>query len=517
MPDPTTSDAPLSPAPATAGALGGQPPLSRAVPTAAAVVLVAHIVTNLTSPYGIHRDALLYLAMGRHLSLFGMDFPPFIALAANATRALLGDSLTAIRMGPALAHAATVLVAGLAARQLGGRAWAQGVTVLAVAATPLFLRAGVLFQPVVFDQLWWTLGRFVLARIGVAAGHGADTKRLWLVLGAVLGIGLLTKFTILVLAAAILVALLLTPLRRPLATPWPWVAGVLAVALGSPSWIGQIRLGFPLFGQVADLEASQVARVAPSAYVLEQILEIGPALALAGASVMAIILAPRLRHFRAVIWTAALAWILMLLAGGKAYYIGPIYPMLIGVGAAEAERWVEIRFAQPCRAWPRRLARVSGDGVAPVQWAIMPPDASSTAAARRATWTAVAGLAVALAGVGTYFVVVFRLGAWLPRVRNDALPNWILVAAGLALGLRGLSRAPGGRRLLPASLLALSGLLAAAFAVMLYVLSALPDASGPAVGRPAPDFALRDQSGRTVRLRDFGGAPLLLVFYRGHW
>ena len=26
-----------------------------------------------------------------------------------------------------------------------------------------------------------------------------------------------------------------------------------------------------------------------------------------------------------------------------------------------------------------------------------------------------------------------------------------------------------------------------------------------------------DPSGKTVRLSDFAGAPLLLVFYRGHW
>jgi hypothetical protein len=35
-----------------------------------------------------------------------------------------------------------------------------------VVASPLFLRAGTLFQPVVFDQLWWTVGFFALLRLG---------------------------------------------------------------------------------------------------------------------------------------------------------------------------------------------------------------------------------------------------------------------------------------------------------------------------------------------------------------
>ncbi|TMA62512.1 MAG: redoxin domain-containing protein [Deltaproteobacteria bacterium] len=45
----------------------------------------------------------------------------------------------------------------------------------------------------------------------------------------------------------------------------------------------------------------------------------------------------------------------------------------------------------------------------------------------------------------------------------------------------------------------------------------MPPASGPPIGAPAPAFALVDQRGGTVRLEDFRGAPLLLVFYRGHW
>lgn len=39
-----------------------------------------------------------------------------------------------------------------------------------------------------------------------------------------------------------------------------------------------------------------------------------------------------------------------------------------------------------------------------------------------------------------------------------------------------------------------------------------------AVGQPAPDFAVVDQDGGSVTLRDLlSGEPLVLVFYRGHW
>ena len=75
----------------------------------AAVVLMAHIATNIWTPYGIHRDEFLYLAMGRHLNLFRMEFPPAIALLSRIST-MFGESLFAIRFLPGVT--AAVLVAG---------------------------------------------------------------------------------------------------------------------------------------------------------------------------------------------------------------------------------------------------------------------------------------------------------------------------------------------------------------------------------------------------------------------
>lgn len=128
---------------------------------------------------------------------------------------------------------------------------------------------------------------------------------------------------------------------------------------------------------------------------------------------------------------------------------------------------------------------------------------------------AAAGLALGVVGVVGYFVIALHLGARLPSVRNDAIPNWILVGLGLALSALAFVRAR--RRVLAGLLLGLNVALAGAFFSILYVVSAMPPASGPPIGAPAPAFALVDQRGGTVRLEDFRGAPLLLVFYRGHW
>jgi hypothetical protein len=128
---------------------------------------------------------------------------------------------------------------------------------------------------------------------------------------------------------------------------------------------------------------------------------------------------------------------------------------------------------------------------------------------------ALLGLALGFAGVVGYFVLVLKLGAWFPGARNDALPSWLLIAGGLTLSLVAVGRAR--RRLAAIALLVANVAVAAFFANMIYVSFAVPEAKGPAIGSPSADFALADQTGRTVRLADFAGKPLLLVFYRGHW
>ncbi len=139
------------------------------------------------------------------------------------------------------------------------------------------------------------------------------------------------------------------------------------------------------------------------------------------------------------------------------------------------------------------------------------------APSRRSAGLALAGLALGVAGVAGYFVVVTHFGAALPDVRNRAVPDWLAVAVGLVCSLLAVRRATPGRRALAVGLLSANALLAGAFAFVLYDFSAVPAAPGPSVGAPAPDFALRDETGSTRTLAEFRGGPLLLVFYRGHW
>src|SRR5258706_14155739 len=96
--------------------------------------------------YGYHRDELYYLDCADHLGWGYVDHPPFCVLVLALTRALFGDSITAIRVVPAIAGALTVLLAGLMTRRLGGGLFAQGLALTAAPVAPFYPGLGQYFS-----------------------------------------------------------------------------------------------------------------------------------------------------------------------------------------------------------------------------------------------------------------------------------------------------------------------------------------------------------------------------------
>jgi 4-amino-4-deoxy-L-arabinose transferase-like glycosyltransferase len=333
----------------------------------AAAVLALHLITNAVSPYGFHRDEFLYVAMGRHLRLWRMDFPPGMALLYDATR-FLGQSRVALRLAPALAATALVVLAALLAREMGGGRFAQTFSALAVGASDFFLRSGNLLHPVVFDALWWTLAFYALLRL---CGGDPHPRRWWLLLALAGGAGLLTKFSILILGFGVLVGLLATTWRRTLLTPWPWLVLVLALAIGSPSLVGQVALGWPLVGQMRSLQAFQLQHVPLVGFLIGQVM-FGPAMVVAAVGLAALLLAPAMRAHRLVGWTCLTVWIVVAALHGKTYYVGGTYAVLFAAGAAALER-VRGRVGAQLRGWALGLTAGFGLVVLPYGLPILKP------------------------------------------------------------------------------------------------------------------------------------------------
>lgn len=340
--------------------------------------VVLHLIVLSVTQFGVHRDEFLYFGMGRHLRFWRMDFPPLIALFANTSRAVFGDTLASVRVLPMIEGAVLMLLAATIARELGGGRFAQVLAAVAVLAAPLYMRASTLFQPVILDQIWWTLALFALVRLA-----RTGESRWWLLVGLALGLGLLTKFSIGFVGVGILAALLLTNDRRMLLTRWPWIAAALALAIGSASVVGQLRLGFPVTGQLRDLQETQLTHVSWISFVSEQPLLIGfVAFFVAVTGAVSLLASKSFVPYRIVGLTCVFAFVLLVVLHGKPYYAGPIYPALLAAGAVVLE---QIRRPKPgtfVRATTLVLVVLLGGVALPLAVPMLSPEAT----ARYAQW-----------------------------------------------------------------------------------------------------------------------------------
>ena len=324
---------------------------------AAAKVLV-HLLT--AGNYGYFRDELYYVAAGERLQFGYVDFPPFVALVAAATRAVFGDSLTALHLPTVLAGAAVVVLAGLMARRLGGGRFAQGIAALAVLIAPSFLAFGTWLSMDAFDQLFWVAAAYVL--IGILQGGRPE---LWLLFGLFAGLGLLTKVTMLFFGFAVLVALLLTPARRHLATRWPWLGGAVAFAFLLPYLLWQLANGWPTLEFWANY-GDKVDAASPLEFFIEQVVTMQPTtLPLWLAGLWFFLFSREGRPYRVLGWVYVVLFALFVVLNSRFYFLAPAYPMLFAAGGVVLERFFARRWGWAKTAHAAVLV-VSGLAVAPL-------------------------------------------------------------------------------------------------------------------------------------------------------
>ena len=297
----------------------------------ALATLLLHFVFN--SRYGSWVDELYFIACGEHLAWGYVDHPPLIGLVAATSRALLGDSLFALRFLPALAAAATVLLTGMTARELGGRRFAQSLAAVTIIVGPIYLLFGNLLTMNAFEPLLWIYCAYVTVRI-----LKTNDPRLWLLVGCAYGVGLLNKYTMMVFGFGLVVGLLLTPQRVLLRNRWIWLAGGLAFLIFLPHLVWEAAIGFPSLELQHNARLYQHTEVSPLDFIWGQILLVHPLtfpVWLAG--VYFYLGSERGCRFRVLGWASVAMLAMFLLLQVKTYYPAPLYPMLFAAGAVAIE------------------------------------------------------------------------------------------------------------------------------------------------------------------------------------
>ena len=106
---------------------GPRPPMNRATAMLFGLASVPILLVVSTSGrYGYSGDEFYYLANSEHLAWGYVDHPPLSIALLVASRAIFGDAIWALRLLPALAVAAVVVLTGLMARRLGAGVFGQG-------------------------------------------------------------------------------------------------------------------------------------------------------------------------------------------------------------------------------------------------------------------------------------------------------------------------------------------------------------------------------------------------------
>jgi 4-amino-4-deoxy-L-arabinose transferase-like glycosyltransferase len=308
----------------------------------AAIKLLLHIYA--ARFYGYFVDELYFIACSDHLSWGYVDQPPLIVVSVKLARVLFGDSLQSIRFFAALAGAGSVVLAGLIARELGGKRFAQGLAAQAVLCAPLYLSMNHYVSMNAFEPVFWMTCAFLILRF-INTGN----QKLWLWFGLVAGIGLNNKYSIAIFGAGIVLGLLLTPHRRVFLRPWIWAGGLIAFVLFLPNLIWNIQHYFPFVKLMANIRRS--GRNVPLTHLqflgLQAVLMLPASLPLWLTGLWFYLGSPPGRPYRVLGWTYLGVLSVMWLPNGRPYYVGPAYPMLFAAGAVMFESW----FSRPSLHW----------------------------------------------------------------------------------------------------------------------------------------------------------------------
>ena len=297
--------------------------------------ILLHLLTN--GQYGFHRDELATFDDSRHLAWGYVAYPPFTPFVGRISWELFGASLRGLRFFASLAQGVSLVLTGLMARELGGGRVAQIVAALAVAIAPISLAAGTLFQYVAFDYLWWVWATYLLIRLL----HSGE-PRLWLGLGVVIGLGVMTKYTIGVLVIAMTLGILLTPERRYLKSKWLWLGAAVAVLISLPNLVWQFQHNFISIEFLRSIHARDIRIGRTDGFLLQQLL-IGSSLFTVPLCVAGLFFYFRSadgRKYRLMGWVFVFSLVVFTVARGRGYYMGPVYPVLFAAGAMVWERWV---------------------------------------------------------------------------------------------------------------------------------------------------------------------------------
>jgi 4-amino-4-deoxy-L-arabinose transferase-like glycosyltransferase len=311
-------------------------------------------------------DEAYYWMWSKHLAGGYYDHPPMVAVVIRLGTLIAGDTefgvrlvsiLLALPMSFAVFRTASILFGGV--RVAATATILLNVTLMAAVGTMIVTPDAPLLVASSFVL-------FCLAKV-LETGRGAW----WLAAGAAVGAALLSKYTALFFGPAILIWLASVPkLRRWLTSPWPYLGGLVSLAIFSPvilwnadhHWvsfikqIGRARIEDFRPAFIGELIPTQIAFATPLVFILGAMGLYALSTRKAGAL-------PARTLVNATFWTIVAYFIWHSLhARVEANWFAPVYPAfaIAAAVAAHLVRWSKgpQRVADFCLRWASPTAIV---------------------------------------------------------------------------------------------------------------------------------------------------------------
>lgn len=308
------------------------------------VVFIIHMIAN--ANYGFHRDELQFISDSRHLSAGFVAYPPVTPLMAALARTLFGESLVAYRVFSAVAHALIVLLAGLMARELGGKTFSVVFSALLSLASPVLLFSGSVIMYMIFDYLSWAGTAYFLLRVL------RGSSRSWIGVGISVGFGMMTKYSIAFGVLAMILSLLALPERKAFRTGYFPLAVAIALAMFLPNFVWLVKNDFVYLDFIRAIHERDIRWGRTEGFFMDQISDcIGyGAVPFAAIGTVFLVVKRSLARFRAASLWVAITIILFIAMKGRGYYAGALYLPLTAAGAVAAEAFLVSRFSAFARA-----------------------------------------------------------------------------------------------------------------------------------------------------------------------
>jgi hypothetical protein len=303
--------------------------------------LIIHFFAN--GNYGFHRDELLHLAVSEHLDWGFMEFPPLVAVFGKIATTFFGDSLFAVRALPTLAGVLILILTAKTVKELSGNLISLILACLSFLGVFAFWRNHTLFQPVVFDQFFWTLGSFWLVRF-VKTTH----YKYLIFIGITAGLGLLNKYTMLFWGVGLAISLLFHEKGSVYKQKWIWLAGAISLLIFLPNLIWQSQHNWPVIGHLTGLYEVQLEESSRLDFLTSQFFGINPfnfPIWLGG--LLALFLSKDLKKYKPLGVLFIVSGLVLFLAKGRGYYFYAAYPVLLASGSV----WIGNQFEKKKLAW----------------------------------------------------------------------------------------------------------------------------------------------------------------------